>query len=170
MLVESHEGRPTKIEGNPEHPAGLGGSDVFAQASILDMYDPDRSQIITYLGGLSTWSGLQQRLKGALNSQKAVQGAGTADSEPHHQLADHGLADGRGAGGLSESKWIQYEPVNRDNVRAGSQLAFGQFVETRYNLEKADIILVAGWRLPFQRLSRLPGLCAHVCGAGAIPT
>ncbi len=40
-----------------------------------------------------------------------------------------------------ESKWIQWEPVNRDNVRAGSQLAFGQYVETRYNLEKADIIL-----------------------------
>src|SRR5271169_1096448 len=76
LLVESHEGRPTKIEGNPEHPAGLGGSDVFSQESILDMYDPDRSQTITYLGEMSTWSGYASALKGALNSQKAVQGGG----------------------------------------------------------------------------------------------
>src|ERR1700690_1354607 len=76
VLVESHEGRPTKIEGNPDHPAGLGASDVFAQASILDMYDPDRSQTITYLGEMNTWSGFNSALKGALNSQKAVKGNG----------------------------------------------------------------------------------------------
>src|SRR5271157_2018443 len=75
VLVESHEGRPTKIEGNPEHPAG-GGSDVFAQASILDMYDPDRSQSITYTGNIRSWSDYTTALKGALNSQNAVQGVG----------------------------------------------------------------------------------------------
>ena len=141
VIVESHEGRPTKIEGNPDHPASLGGSDVFAQASILDMYDPDRSQTITYRGGLSTWSGFATALKGPLNSQKAVNGSGLRIlSRPVSSPTMASLMDVIQAA-YPDSKWVQYEPVNRDNVRAGSRLAFGQFVETRYNLEKADIIL-----------------------------
>jgi MoCo/4Fe-4S cofactor protein with predicted Tat translocation signal len=141
VLVESHEGRPTKIEGNPEHPAGLGGSDVFAQASILDMYDPDRSQTITHVGEMTTWSNFSLALKGALNSQNAVKGgglrilSGTVSSPTMASLMEQVQA------AYPESKWIQYEPVNRDNVRAGAKMAFGQYVETRYNLEKADIIL-----------------------------
>ena len=55
LLVESHEGRPTKIEGNPAHPGSLGASDVFAQAAILGLYDPDRSQTITNLGEIRPW-------------------------------------------------------------------------------------------------------------------
>jgi molybdopterin-containing oxidoreductase family iron-sulfur binding subunit len=141
VLVESHEGRPTKIEGNPEHPAGLGGSDVFAQASILDLYDPDRSQIVAYRGGMSTWSDFTGALKGPLNAQKAVQGAGLRIlSRPTSSPTMSSLMDAVQAA-YPESKWVQYEPVNRDNVSTGSQMAFGQFVETRYNLEKADIIL-----------------------------
>jgi MoCo/4Fe-4S cofactor protein with predicted Tat translocation signal len=141
VLVESHEGRPTKIEGNPEHPAALGGSDVFAQASILDMYDPDRSQAVTYLGEIRSWSDYNVALKGALNSQRAVRGSGlrilsrSTSSPALASLMEQVQA------AFPESKWVQYEPVNRDNVRAGAQMAFGQFVETRYQLEKADIIL-----------------------------
>ena len=141
VLVESHEGRPTKIEGNPEHPAGLGGSDVFAQASILDMYDPDRSQIITYLGQQRTWSDYSLALKGALNSQNAIKGAGLRIlSCPTSSPTMASLMD-QVQSAFPESKWIQWEPVNRDNVRAGSMMAFGEYVETRYNLEKAEIIL-----------------------------
>src|SRR5215475_9085075 len=56
LLVESHLFRPTKIEGNEQHPASLGGTDIFAQASILGMYDPDRSQTITKLGDVYSWT------------------------------------------------------------------------------------------------------------------
>src|SRR6266536_1289137 len=76
LLVTSREFRPIKIEGNPEHQASLGGTDVFAQASILDLYDPDRSQNVMYMGDISTWSTFVGQIRGPLNSQKAVQGSG----------------------------------------------------------------------------------------------
>src|SRR5439155_4403489 len=56
LLVESHEGRPTKIEGKPNHPGSLGSADVFAQAAILGLYDPDRAKTITHLGEIKPWS------------------------------------------------------------------------------------------------------------------
>jgi len=76
ILVESQLYRPTKIEGNEQHPASLGGTDIFAQASILGMYDPDRSQTITYLGDVRTWGDFLNAIHGPLNAQKAIQGAG----------------------------------------------------------------------------------------------
>ena len=140
-LVTSHEGRPTKVDGNPEHPASLGGSCLFTQASILKMYDPDRAQIVTYLGELSTWSNYVVALNGALNSQRAIKGAGLRIlSSPTSSPTMAWLMDQVQAA-YPESKWIQWEPVNRNNVHAGAQLAFGQYVETRYNFEKADVIL-----------------------------
>src|SRR3979411_1596759 len=55
ILVESNMARPTKVEGNPDHPASLGATDAFAQASVLTLYDPDRAQTVTHLGQPRTW-------------------------------------------------------------------------------------------------------------------
>jgi len=141
ILVESHLYRPTKIEGNAQHPASLGGTDVFAQASILGMYDPDRSQTIAYLGDVRTWGGFLEAIRGPLNAQKAVQGAGIRILT--RTVSSPALADQLQAvlKLYPQAKWHVYEPVNRDNVLEGAKMAFGQPVETQYKLENADVIV-----------------------------
>ena len=76
LLVESHEGRPTKIEGNPSHPASLGATDVFAQAALLDLYDPDRMQTLTNMGEIFPWSAFIGAMRTASTLQQASKGAG----------------------------------------------------------------------------------------------
>jgi Fe-S-cluster-containing dehydrogenase component len=141
VLVENHLGRPTKIEGNPSHPASLGATDVFAQASILTLYDPDRAQAPTYRGDIRPWSAFLQSLREVLATQRPVQGAGlriltetVIAPTLAHQLQSI----------LSEfpaAKWHQYEPVGRFHRREGARLAFGQYVHTLYQFDKANVIL-----------------------------
>src|SRR5580693_2963923 len=141
ILVESHLGRPTKIEGNDLHPASLGGTDIFAQASLLTMYDPDRSQSVVSMGDQRSWQAFTSAIRGPLSAQKNLQGAGIRILTP--TISSPTLADQLrnfldvypGAG------WHVYEPVNRDNVLEGAKLAFGQPVETRYDFSKADVIV-----------------------------
>jgi molybdopterin-containing oxidoreductase family iron-sulfur binding subunit len=143
LLVESHIGRPTKVEGNPQHPASVGATDIFAQASVLTLYDPDRSEVVMFRGGISTWSAFL----GAINlelerqRQRPDKGGGlrilteTVTSPTLAQQLRELLA------AFPAARWHQYEPVNRDNAKSGARLAFGEVVETQYRIDQADVIL-----------------------------
>jgi MoCo/4Fe-4S cofactor protein with predicted Tat translocation signal len=141
VLVESHLGRPTKIEGNDLHPASLGGTDIFTQASILGMYDPDRSQSVVSMGDQRSFPAFLSAIRGPLSAQKALQGAGIRILTP--TISSPTLADQlrNFLKIYPQAKWHVYEPVNRDNVLEGAKLAFGQPVETRYDFTKADVIV-----------------------------
>src|ERR1700686_1456087 len=141
LLVTSREYRPIKIEGNDRHQASLGGTDVYAQASILNLYDPDRSQNVSNLGNVSTWGELVNALREPLNSQKATNGAGIrilSQSFSSPTLADQKQQLLKK---FPQAKWHFYEPINRDNVYEGARMAFGQPVETTYKLDAADVIV-----------------------------
>jgi MoCo/4Fe-4S cofactor protein with predicted Tat translocation signal len=141
LLVTSREYRPIKIEGNDRHQASLGGTDVYAQASILNLYDPDRSQNVSNLGNVSTWGELVNALREPLNSQRGVNGAGIrilSQSFSSPTLADQKQQLLKK---FPQAKWHFYEPVNRDNVYEGARMAFGQPVETAYKLDAADVIV-----------------------------
>src|ERR1700739_3137761 len=87
VLVESHLGRPTKIEGNDQHPASLGGTDIFTQASLLGMYDPDRSQTVVSMGDVRSWQGFMGGIRGPLRAQQALHGAGICILPPNISFA-----------------------------------------------------------------------------------
>jgi molybdopterin-containing oxidoreductase family iron-sulfur binding subunit len=141
VLVESHMGRPTKIEGNPEHPASLGATDAQGQAAILGLYDPDRAQTVRSFGEIHSWAEFLAALKPQLEKQKPLLGAGLrilTETLTSPTLAKQ-LRDLLAA--YPKAKWHQYDPTAPDNARAGALLAFGEAVETRHALDKADVVL-----------------------------
>jgi len=141
LLVESHEGRPTKVEGNPDHPGSLGACDVYAQASVLGLYDPDRSQALTLEGEIRSWSAFLGGVQQAIGQQKAKRGAGlriltqTVTSPTLANQLKELLTDFPGA------KWHQWEPAGSHSVAAGARLAFGEPINTVYDLTAADVIV-----------------------------
>ncbi|GJQ20340.1 MAG: molybdopterin oxidoreductase [Bacteroidia bacterium] len=141
ILVTSHMGRPTKIEGNPDHPASLGATDAFTQASILSLYDPDRSQVPLNRGLISTRDKFLQALSQSLQAKRANGGAGLrilTETVTSPTLGDQ-LA--RLLHQFPHARWHRYEPVTLDSVREGARIAFGWIMSTRYHLDKADIVL-----------------------------
>ena len=141
LLVESHEGRPTKIEGNPLHPSSRGAIDIYAQAAILGLYDPDRSQTLTNLGEIRPWSAFLGAVRAALTAQQPLKGAGI-------RLLTESINSPTLAAQIREvlarfpaAKWHQWDPAGREYTHAGAMLAFNRYVDAQYRLEQADIIL-----------------------------
>jgi MoCo/4Fe-4S cofactor protein with predicted Tat translocation signal len=141
VLVESHEGRPTKIEGNPDHPASLGATDAVTQAALLNLYDPDRSQTVTHDGETSSWNTFTAAMGETLAGHVTDGGGGLrvltgAITSP--TLAAQMRLFQRT---YSKAVWHQYEPVGRDNAKAGAKLATGQDVQAVYRFNKAKVIV-----------------------------
>ena len=143
LLVESHMGRPTKIEGNPEHPGSMGGTDVFMQASILNLYDPDRLRTVVNEERLSSWADFAAAMGNArVNFGATGTGGtglriltGTVTSPTLGAQMKKLLAQ------FPQAKWHQYEPSGGDSVREGTRLAFGKPVNPVYHFEQADVIV-----------------------------
>jgi MoCo/4Fe-4S cofactor protein with predicted Tat translocation signal len=141
LLARSNEGRPTKIEGNPDHVGSLGATHVYAQAEILALYDPDRSQKVSYRGEAKTWQSFVAEFRGKIEESRKEGGAGirflteTVTSPTLIAQFKQILTE------LPNAKWYQYEPINKDNAAAGAKLAFGSAVNTVCKFDKAERIL-----------------------------
>jgi len=152
VLAESHMGRPTKIEGNPDHPASLGATDALLQASVLQLYDPDRAQVVRNIREIRPWNAFLDTAAAVMEKHRPTQGARvrflteTVTSPTLRNQIESLLKQ------IPKARWHQYSPVGRDQVRAGAILAFGEPVDAVYHLDKADVIV---------------SLDADVLGAGA---
>jgi molybdopterin-containing oxidoreductase family iron-sulfur binding subunit len=141
LLVESNMGRPTKVEGNPAHPASLGATDIFAQASVLQLWDPDRSQTVLHHGQVSTWDSFAAELDTLMQDfeRKGGEGlrllTGSVTSPTLARQVDALLAR------FPQARWHQYDPLADDHALEGSRLAFGQPVESLHHFDRAQTVL-----------------------------
>jgi MoCo/4Fe-4S cofactor protein with predicted Tat translocation signal len=151
LLARSNEGRPTHVEGNPDHPTSgtperpteqrVASTDLFAQASVLGLYDPDRSDTIRYRGEVRPYTAFLAEARARPDELKARQGAGlrfltetVTSPTAAAQLRDILKA-------YPAAKWHSYEPAGGNAATVGASLAFGEPVQTVYRFDRADRVL-----------------------------
>jgi MoCo/4Fe-4S cofactor protein with predicted Tat translocation signal len=135
LLAENHMGRPTHMEGNPDHPGSLGGTDVFGQASVLGLYDPDRSKAVLYRGEPRTWGDFVTAIQSVARTQRALKGQTLRFlSEP---ISSPSLLDQIEQIRLAypESRWHQWDAVF-GVVQGGVPAA-----TPVYHFDKADVVV-----------------------------
>jgi molybdopterin-containing oxidoreductase family iron-sulfur binding subunit len=145
LVVTTVDGRPIKVEGSRLHPFSLGATNSFAQAAILELYDPDRSRFVIQRTGereaTQDWSKFAEFAKLHFQGVTAAGGAGfcvlsEATSSPTVARLRQELQTA-----LPTSKWFEYEPVSDDNERAGTAEAFGRPLRPQLAPDRADVIL-----------------------------
>ncbi|WP_263366773.1 TAT-variant-translocated molybdopterin oxidoreductase [Edaphobacter bradus] len=139
VLVKSDSFRPIKVDGNPEHPVSKGKSDAFTQATLLDLYDPDRSPAVRNRGERSSWADFQNTFATAVKKTGNGQGVYFLSETITSPTAAAQWKQVQAK--FPQAKLVQWEPVNQDSSRTASKLAFGGYTDARYKLEEADVIL-----------------------------
>src|SRR5688572_24147601 len=141
LIVESHEGRPTKIEGNPSHPSTVGASSSLVQASVLGLYDPDRSQSVTQKGARKSWTDFVTAWGQLAEAHSADGGAGLAVlSESFSSPTLARLASELRAR-YPRLQWATYDAVSDESRLAGLRQATGRDVDLMLRLDRASVIL-----------------------------
>lgn len=145
VLAESHEGRPTKIEGNPTHPESLGRASTHAQASVLELYDPDRSRFVVELKAGDRlpveWTKWDIFAREHFLELKKKAGEGLSfvtdsDASPSFLRLKNELKKN-----YPRAKFFVHEPMRQKNHEAAAALAFGEHSRVRYNFSQAKVLL-----------------------------
>jgi len=143
ILVRSHEGRPIKIEGNPDHPSSLGGASLLSLASILDLYDPDRSRGVTHRGLANVYDAAIAALRKQLYDE-----TGQARKTAKVRILTETVTSPTLAASIMklladfpEARWVQHDPIGQENIRAGTEKAFGRPLNVVYDFTKADVVV-----------------------------
>ncbi|SMO55926.1 TAT-variant-translocated molybdopterin oxidoreductase [Fodinibius sediminis] len=137
IVVENHEGRPGKIEGNHLHPASSGNTSIFGQASILNMYDPDRSRYVRKDGERSSVSAFTKFCSNHFSdTEQNVAFISEANSSPtFNKLREEALSQ------FPNAQWVTYEPFGEDNALEGANIAFDQRLRTFNQFDQANVIV-----------------------------
>ena len=142
VLVESHAGRPTKLEGNPDHPASLGATGAVTQASILSLYDPDRSQQVLEAGNPSDLDSFVTAATAALQASGDGNGVVLLTEPVTSPSLASAIRDFLEA--WPQARWLQYDSTGSRRIYAGTQLAFGQPLMPAFDLTPADVVVSFG--------------------------
>ncbi|GMU62341.1 MAG: hypothetical protein AMXMBFR34_41040 [Myxococcaceae bacterium] len=140
LLVEAHEGRPTKIEGNPLHPSSLGASDVWAQAEVLKLYDPQRARKPKKAGADADWAAWDTFAKSVATGAAANQGKGlaflveTLNGPTFERLLKAAQAK------FPQARVYRFDPLAPAHALAGAALAFGPGARGQVDLSKAKVV------------------------------